>query len=61
MSGHASATPSCRRSNSIRCSPFRGSGFRDEGYAKEYLCIDGRWQDHVLFAMLGDEWAGVGR
>jgi [ribosomal protein S5]-alanine N-acetyltransferase len=37
------------------------SGFREEGYAKEYLCIDGRWQDHVLFAMLRDEWAGVGR
>jgi ribosomal-protein-alanine N-acetyltransferase len=45
--------------------PSRGlllkSGFREEGYAKEYLCIDGRWQDHVLFAMLRDEWSGVGR
>jgi len=36
------------------------SGFREEGYAKEYLCIDGRWQDHVLFAMLRDEWVGAG-
>lgn len=33
------------------------SGFREEGYAREYLCIDGRWQDHVLFALLHDEWA----
>jgi [ribosomal protein S5]-alanine N-acetyltransferase len=33
------------------------NGFREEGYAKEYLCIDGRWQDHVLFALLHDEWA----
>ena len=44
--------------------PSRGlllkSGFREEGYAREYLCIDGRWQDHVLFAMLRDEWAGHG-
>jgi ribosomal-protein-alanine N-acetyltransferase len=32
------------------------NGFREEGYAKEYLCIDGRWQDHVLFGMLYDEW-----
>jgi len=35
------------------------NGFREEGYAKEYLCIDGRWQDHVLFAILRDEWAAV--
>ncbi len=32
------------------------SGFREEGYAREYLCIDGKWQDHVLFAMLATEW-----
>ena len=40
--------------------PSRGlllkTGFREEGYACEYLCIDGRWQDHVLFGMLRDEW-----
>ncbi len=32
-------------------------GFREEGYAKKYLCIDGKWQDHVLFAILREEWA----
>jgi len=36
--------------------PSRGlllkTGFREEGYAREYLCIDGRWQDHILFALL---------
>jgi ribosomal-protein-alanine N-acetyltransferase len=40
--------------------PSRGlllkSGFREEGYAKGYLCIDGRWQDHVLFGILREEW-----
>jgi [ribosomal protein S5]-alanine N-acetyltransferase len=40
--------------------PSRGvllkSGFREEGHAREYLCIDGRWQDHVLFAILREEW-----
>lgn len=40
--------------------PSRGvllkAGFREEGYAREYLCIDGRWQDHVLFGILADEW-----
>jgi ribosomal-protein-alanine N-acetyltransferase len=30
-------------------------GFRREGYARKYLCIDGRWQDHVLFALLRDD------
>jgi ribosomal-protein-alanine N-acetyltransferase len=27
-------------------------GFSREGYAREYLCIDGVWQDHLLFALL---------
>ena len=29
-------------------------GFLREGYAREYLCINGRWQDHVLYARLPD-------
>ena len=40
--------------------PSRGlllkAGFREEGYAREYLCIDGKWQDHVLFGLLASEW-----
>jgi ribosomal-protein-alanine N-acetyltransferase len=31
-------------------------GFSEEGYARKYLCIDGQWQDHVLFAMLREDW-----
>ena len=34
-------------------------GFREEGYAKKYLCIDGKWQDHVLFGMVREEWRPV--
>ncbi len=30
------------------------SGFREEGYAREYLRISGRWQDHQLYAVLRD-------
>jgi [ribosomal protein S5]-alanine N-acetyltransferase len=30
------------------------AGFQEEGYARQYLCIDGKWQDHVLFAILSD-------
>jgi ribosomal-protein-alanine N-acetyltransferase len=30
-------------------------GFAREGYARQYLCINGIWQDHLLFARLKDE------
>ncbi|HEY7243513.1 MAG TPA: GNAT family protein [Xanthobacteraceae bacterium] len=28
------------------------TGFKREGIARKYLCIDGRWQDHLLYARL---------
>ena len=28
------------------------------GYARNYLLIDGKWQDHVLFATLREDWRG---
>lgn len=31
-------------------------GFTREGYAKKYLKIDGQWQDHVLTALLQEDW-----
>ena len=30
-------------------------GFRREGYGREYLCINGVWQDHLLFARLSSD------
>lgn len=30
-------------------------GFREEGFAREYLRINGSWQDHQLFAILRGE------
>ncbi len=30
-------------------------GFHREGYARKYLCIDGRWQDHVLYGLVRDD------
>jgi len=30
------------------------TGFVREGYAREYLCINGAWQDHLLYARLKD-------
>lgn len=32
-------------------------GLRDEGTAVRYLEIDGRWEDHVRYAITSEEWA----
>ena len=32
------------------------NGFREEGYAEHYLQIDGKWADHVLFALTREHW-----
>jgi len=31
-------------------------GFKKEGFAKDYLLIDGKWQDHVLTALANPNW-----
>ncbi|HET8727423.1 MAG TPA: GNAT family protein, partial [Alphaproteobacteria bacterium] len=31
------------------------AGFAQEGYARAYLRIDGEWQDHLLFALLRED------
>jgi [ribosomal protein S5]-alanine N-acetyltransferase len=33
---------------------LESNGFVREGYAREYLCINGAWQDHLLYARLTD-------
>jgi ribosomal-protein-alanine N-acetyltransferase len=32
------------------------NGFKEEGYAEYYLQIDGKWADHVLFALTRERW-----
>ncbi len=46
----------CLPSNAASKALLARMGFREEGYAREYLRINGRWQDHLLFAILRDEW-----
>ena len=33
------------------------AGYRQEGLARRYLCIAGKWSDHVLFAVTTEEWS----
>ncbi|HWA19095.1 MAG TPA: GNAT family protein [Devosia sp.] len=32
------------------------NGFTEEGYAQNYLQIDGKWADHVLFGLTRENW-----
>jgi RimJ/RimL family protein N-acetyltransferase len=32
------------------------AGFREEGFARNYLQINGKWEDHVLHAMTREDW-----
>jgi ribosomal-protein-alanine N-acetyltransferase len=33
------------------------AGFREEGYAERYICINGVWEDHRIFAVTREELA----
>ena len=35
-------------------------GFTEEGRARAYLRINGRWQDHLIYALLAEDWAQRG-
>ena len=35
---------------------LRGLGFRVEGYFRDYLLINGKWEDHVVTSRLNEEW-----
>jgi ribosomal-protein-alanine N-acetyltransferase len=35
---------------------LRRLGFTVEGYARDYLLIDGQWQDHLQTALLNPDW-----
>jgi ribosomal-protein-alanine N-acetyltransferase len=44
----------CIPSNAGSIRLLENTGFVREGYAREYLCINGTWQDHLLYARLKD-------
>jgi len=45
----------CLPNNTPSHSLLTSAGFRQEGYARQYLCIEGKWQDHLLFAILRND------
>jgi ribosomal-protein-alanine N-acetyltransferase len=45
----------CIPTNVSSISLLEKTGFVREGYAREYLCINGSWQDHLLYARLKDD------
>ena len=42
----------CIPANTASIRLLEKTGFSREGYAREYLCINGMWQDHLLYARL---------
>lgn len=47
----AACLPSNQRSRAL----LERSGFQREGFARQYLCIAGRWEDHLLYATLASD------
>jgi ribosomal-protein-alanine N-acetyltransferase len=45
----------CIPSNTASIRLLEKCGFTREGYARQYLCINGVWQDHLLYARLKDD------
>lgn len=48
----AAYMPHNKRSASV----LHSVGFEEEGLAKAYLLIDGKWQDHVLTSLINQQW-----
>lgn len=42
----------CIPDNAASVRLLEKTGFTHEGYAREYLCINGSWQDHLLYAQV---------
>ena len=45
----------CIPTNAASIRLLEKTGFQREGYARQYLCINGIWQDHVLYARLAGD------
>ena len=48
----ANHMPSNQRSEAL----LKSLGFEREGYARGYLLINGKWEDHVLNSLINDNY-----
>ncbi len=48
----ASYMPHNKRSEAV----LKHMGFEREGFAKDYLLINGKWEDHILTALHNPNW-----
>ena len=48
----------CIPSNAPSIRVLEKCGFSREGLARRYLCINGVWQDHLLFGLLHEDFRG---
>jgi len=56
MMGLQRVEAACMPDNDASKALLTRCGFQREGYARKYLKINGIWRDHLLFAILKDEW-----
>lgn len=49
----------CLPSNNPSQGVLSKAGFRYEGLAKKYLKINGEWEDHMIFALLKEEFPSL--
>lgn len=42
--------------NSRSAAVLQRLGFEREGFARQYLCLDGRWEDHILTSLINEDW-----
>ena len=45
----------CIPSNKASIGVLKKNGFTEEGFARRYLYINGKWQDHILFAIISSD------
>lgn len=48
----------CQPGNVASRALLAKAGFREEGFARDYLFINGAWRDHLLFALTAREYCG---
>jgi len=45
----------CQPDNRASVALLDSMGFRQEGYAREYLHINGQWRDHLIYVMIASD------